>query len=1421
MTSVSNQVLIDLDNDGWINEGVPIGAPVNIFPRAPYTTGSRLHGRQYTTLTNQFSDVQEISTQGLMKRSVKMGKDGSGDYAQDIQALFDGYYSIYQRRLTDPENLIPKSIDADYGGVYIPPSVVHSAVILSNSGRQGYQAGAANSCMTLGLDYSTSSIHGQYMGVGYLDGSNQYSRAPVTSVTADTTKTGSSNIGGNGASLIKFGQTFRVLPYSSITRVDFVLDTNSGSPTGSITVELYLGVGTPTSLLYSTTVTPTPNAVNAVLIPSGSAIYTGGANYLWVVLSSTQTAGNFYRVKCSSGSSSYADGEVYISVGGGAYTLQVFDAAISVFTSAITTTWGGFSVVAGQSYTLVMGVNISGTAVANTAKFRIYGDSSTLTSPNFGRVYLTGYDYVQSGSIATTLTFNFTVPVGTTQIAIDTQDPVTGVIITISGLMLLNGTVSTPTHFYDEQVVYGTNMFSTTIDASKAYTLSFWAKSADGIDGLVYTLGTAKIGYPTTVKESSGTLAITSSWQRFDFALANRAYERGIGLEATTTKGGVATGNLNVGTIEFRGFMLVEGTSPTTYQVGPLAAYDDITEYVMSVDTRSGKSNFLDSLAYEGTANILLNNVSKLFSPSNASSPLYGYLIQNLKIIIRMSGSSIWQGWVTEYTISPGLFEERQVTLVCSQGLYRLQDGSFSASIKTDVRIDTAIKQIVENSGWKSTGTPYFSMLNYNGVLDESLNLSDPTTAFSRIDTGINLIEITGLDWGSDTAVDKAIQDLLDSESAMLWIDRNGKLVMVNRDFWVNRTADETYNIDTTPYLTKAEYRYGQEVVNRVQVTLNRKKQTLAAPVWKTYRAIYVKSHGSFTVEVNPQYTEGRKRTVVKFSLDGVTKTVYSKDPGMKYLNTVAASSTDSDNVILELFPDVGNRYQLRLTNNSNIPLWIDVELKGDYLETADSTPMTYEDTKAIELTQAVHLDDITTTVLSRDYEAASLAEFRILRAAYPEGEFTSLEFTVATEELLNPLLATQIGHIIEITEGQTGEVSNPHAVIAEEFSVNGGVVTVRFLLAKAQKQRFFALDTNKLYNPTVNLIENMYNYAVIDGGGVASIIEWPYDGLSKAIKWNVGGAGIFSSILLNPAYNQYRKFDSHTLASVWPELTAASASTAPNCSIILQDNYTGFINSSFWDSSIAPGTSEPMAVLYGNLTGINWRLLYGAELRGISKQGDTVFNAIARITAKKSTPFRVYGRVPAALSYTTGATGYAIRVHSSWDTLATGIATSAGDANGSIALDFSTNSSTDMIAFSFYGSPSAANTSFPMGHLGLLQRGKLDFPKVVLDTSITHKYTLYAKTDPQYATNTFTLDVYGVDGTIIATQTQVVGYTETKFEVTIPTGSNSANPYAIFSDVVGTTQCNIYILAHGITDASVTSASDLIATQTQTTLYL
>lgn len=1057
-------------------------------------------------------------------------------------------------------------------------------------------------------------------------------------------------------------------------------------------------------------------------------------------------------------------------------------------TTPSTPTWGGLPVSASTSYTLVFRLRNKANVGYNT-QIRVYGRDLTLTgTPNYTRVWLAGSDVaVNALGNWQTVSYTFTTPAGCTQIAISLQNVFAGVALNqlteIGGLQLFAGTVTPPTRFFDSLYAYREEQFNYTLEADKDYTLSFWVRSLNEdivtLDGVANTYQLDGI---TAVSEGAVTkTGITAEWSRVDVYFPSRAYNRGYAIDFSAYNILGLTGLDQIGEVDFKGFMLCEGSTVWPYHVGTSYGYDDITSYVLSVQTKSGKNDFHEGLAYEGTAEFTLNNTERIFSPSNPDGPLYGLFDQNCKVIIEVKHEGVWfplwTGWSFKIGVTPGRYIDRQATLECQQGFFRLRETTFSAPLLQETRIDDVLRVMIANSGWKSANTPFSSFVGNNMRLTENAYVLDTDAIFTRLDEGVNKLELVGQDWGAKTDSEGAIKDLLESENASLWVDRDGKIVMVNRKFWIEDITPVAINVD---HVEEAEYAYGEGVTNQVKVIINRKRLQLDAAVWKTHRAFKIIKNGQVNIEIHAERTEGRQKTVIEYTVDNMTKNVYVADPGAEYTNPQNATTEQADKVVVTLIPlGSGNLYMLRIVNTNTVDLWIDVELKGDYLETEDGTPYTIEDTAAIALLEGVHSETFTTNILDSEAQAVSYAKFRLLRDAYPEGQFNSITFksAVITADS-STIVNTKIGDRIILSETQTVETDVPHYIIAEEFSITGGTLSAVYRTTRAFAQRFLILDDEdaRAGYSTGNLISDMYNVATYSGGTVEVeddvIVYSTNNGLNK--------------LILNPARGQVREWApaNYPLGGyLEPWDTAAFGFVLHEPEIRTDDYYiyTGssgidYLAFSRTEAYASRASSAPMLPV---VPGAKYEAITNGRSGSVSTPG-LIENAGVRTVAAKNW----------------ANSADAVGVY--YDTLYT-------TQGGWSVTQFLTLDSWRMVHL-------ILNAAQRIGTISLVQYSKVRSLKV--DPTVGHKYTLFARKDTASVGLPYVLTVYDYNGDVIGTHTLTVSNAIQKFEVDLPIGTTWV--FATFERVTKTYRdTTVRIYAHGVTQSSVTSYTDLIQTAT------
>lgn len=1115
-------------------------------------------------------------------------------------------------------------------------------------------------------------------------------------------------------------------------------------------------------------------------------------------------------------------------------------------------TWGGFdAIVPTQTYTLVCYLYAprkNFTVSSVTIQPRIYGDGGAAGTPNFGRQDMGGADVALNVDTWTAVREVFTVPAGATKMSLDLQVAagMGGVEFYIGGIMLLDGNVALPDRFWDEEVGYISDQFSFVVPGdSQPYVYSYWVKSPNGITKLSPTKHVGVIGTNTVTDTALSDITVTSSWQRVNMAVAADSAERGVWLTFTAEKSGVPVDASHAGDVEFSGFMITEGSIDTyPYHAGTLYGYDDISDYVLSVNTDSGRSSFNDTLPAEGVATFQLNNADRRFSPSNPTSPLYGYLVQNRKVKVQLWNSvtsawvDLWSGWTYQYDVVPGEINSNQATIECQQGIFRLAEGTLTVPVLANTTNDVLARTIIENSGWRSTSSVLQSFVGLHTLVGENAYVMDAPLLYDVVETGVNQIEVSGKDWANATDPRKALEDILEAENGAMWINRDGSISVVNRNHWIKSTVDDTFVLDTE--VNSAEYAYGQDIVNSVDVTLTKNKALSGQTVWETKRPVAVAPRQVWVIDLNPEYTEGRAKTVIEYTLDGMTKNVYTKDTGINTVTTdAAATQAQSDAVSVELLGSAGERPRLRVTNKAAVKLWVHLAINGTYLDTGDGEIVRIEDDVAVNIVQGRHNVAFSSPVITTERQAESYGSYRILRQAYPLGEFGSFKITVRNQADLNRILLLQPGSVVVLSEVKSAEDTLTHAIIGESISIaDSHTLSVTYRAARSLQEKFAKTDISVTAESTPNLIPLGSTIEPTNGGtvGKKTVVA---EGISEVDYWQVG-RGHGSKLVFAPSRDQLRVYRATEDIGVYPATDSAGNATGIQGAVVEAEN---MVNNRSIDMPtgytrvlrMLPRTDIPATFVAAGTGQAFWGVKRSsnadASVAGIAH--DCYFTAladakyIARLEAWRPGSFlsgsitlkplgnRADGNsgvVPAVDLVGWNVMTAAVPVINTYSTSGGGNVTTAFEARYASGVYIPTST----LGFKIV---SETNQLSPGAFINLCVLRYSDYGRIsgtFLDSTISHKYSVFAKLDHDSVSASYTLTVIAEDGSTIGTHAQTLTDSSvTQFEVNIPAGNTSAWAY-LTRTTEGVDDAKIYIYGYGVTKAAVTSYLDLLVPNTQ-----
>ena len=868
-------------------------------------------------------------------------------------------------------------------------------------------------------------------------------------------------------------------------------------------------------------------------------------------------------------------GGVYASLGykrdgvGGAYNYYSNAAFYSSFYSYIANTgeslaWSGMPVTAGSTYIFTAWIYLP----AESTDLTFAGGSPTVyptlyvnggspsTYPVYDRQYVQG-----SGGIGVTyntwtkIEYGFTVPSGSASylgLDIRLKNSVTGSAY-IGGIMLQKDGVY-PTRFWDSNIGFYDEQFSYVFPGdNQPYTVSFYTRSPNGITKLIPSLKVAVLGTNTITSTALSDVTLTTDWQRVEFTVPASTSRRGAWLVMDAEKSGVPVDSSHAGDVEFSGFQIIEGTTNYPFHAGVKYGYEDITSYALSVTTRSGKNDFNSALPEEGTADIVLSNDSKLFSPSNSASPLYGYLNANLKTKIQIKDNNtgewvdMWSGWTYQYDVTPGRDTDRQATISCQQGLYRLSEGTLQSPTKLDTTADVLATSIISSSGFRAANDISPAPLGLVTQLGVNAYTDDLDLLYETLDAGVNRIEISNKDWTNETDPRKALDDTLSAENAQLFILRNGKLSLFNRDYWITDVPTDTFTLDTE--VNQAEYVYGRDIVNGAEITIQENKERSGETVWTTKRPVVVNPNQKWVVSLTPQYTEGTSKSVIEYTSNDIVKTVYKRPILADGDTTNAAVETkQADLVTVELLGEAGAQPQVRVINSNPVPVWVHIEVKGTYLERGDGLVVRVEDETSVNTVKGKHIASYSSPILTDTRDAASWGEYRMLRQSEPRGEFTSFKIAVRNQADLDRVLALGVGKMVSLTEVQSAETGNLHAIIGEDFEfTNSRTLTATFHTARTLQEEFAKVDKALAGDENNNILRSMYAIQPTLDATVLRLPGSKYGVNVDVQRLNTGFYG--KEFLLTPAPGQYRLFKSESLQykmQRWPWTDSVGNAVTP-----------------------------------------------------------------------------------------------------------------------------------------------------------------------------------------------------------------------------------------------------------------------------------
>ena len=221
-----------------------------------------------------------------------------------------------------------------------------------------------------------------------------------------------------------------------------------------------------------------------------------------------------------------------------------------------------------------------------------------------------------------------------------------------------------------------------------------------------------------------------------------------------------------------------------------------------------------------GEARFVLNNESRDYSPENASSPLFGNVLQARQVKLEATHSAVtyglFRGYLDEFDVYPEDTTSK-VPVVCSDILAQFRQQKIFTGLHQGIRTGQAVHAVLDALDW-------------------------PTTA-RDIDIGATTIRFW---WEDDQDGLTALNRIVASEGlpALLTVDASGNVVFKDRHHRITDTASltsqATFSGTGTEPVHSGTMRYDhglRDIINTITWTVSEYAQASAeSTVWQTSR---------------------------------------------------------------------------------------------------------------------------------------------------------------------------------------------------------------------------------------------------------------------------------------------------------------------------------------------------------------------------------------------------------------------------------------------------------------------------------------------------------------------------------------------------------------------------------------------------------
>lgn len=470
----------------------------------------------------------------------------------------------------------------------------------------------------------------------------------------------------------------------------------------------------------------------------------------------------------------------------------------------------------------------------------------------------------------------------------------------------------------------------------------------------------------------------------------------------------------------------------------------DVSSVVVSADWQLGMAAPFDLMARDNTAQVVVQNGTRNFSPEYVAGAYYGNLLPGRALKITSTYASVtrtmWVGWIASYRPSVGLTGDRLCTLACTGWFERAQRRESLIPIQVGQTADTVIGVILDESDIFPPGLSGRWILNV-ATLGVNTVLGGVSDYFNILDTGEITFAFAG-DWLANTSVHSAVREMVEREGGRFWSSRAGILTFAPRLWFVTRyTLAATFSGN----MQSMGYAYGDDVSN--VVTTNYSPRSAGSPgstLATLAKSAAIAGLGSVDIEFR-FVASGVGGTV------GATALVTPVTVSDFSANSLAdGSGVDLTSYIsVAIVSTTATAATVRYTNAGSASGFIQAasKLRGTPLTRFDA--LAYTATDADSVVAYGRLAYTSPGVQDSLADATTLGDYQLSLRKDPVGRVDSVVWSGWSTGVTADVLSVTVGDKIALTEPQT-QASGNWFVFGEAHSVSANGYTVAWVLEDA-----------------------------------------------------------------------------------------------------------------------------------------------------------------------------------------------------------------------------------------------------------------------------------------------------------------------------------------------------------------------------------